>query len=45
MKLPESSEFEVVYKLVPKQDEPQGDMVIEGLAYIHLREREYIGGG
>jgi len=31
MKLPESSEFEVVYKLAPKQAETQGDMVIEGL--------------
>jgi hypothetical protein len=31
MKLPEESEFEVVYRLVPKRDEPQGDMVIEGL--------------
>lgn len=31
MKLPESSEFEVVYRLVPKQDEPQGQMLIEGL--------------
>lgn len=31
MKLPDQSEFEVVYRLVPKQNEPQGDMVIEGL--------------
>ncbi len=31
MKLPETPEFEVVYKLVPKQGEPQGNMVIEGL--------------
>jgi hypothetical protein len=31
MKLPESSEFEVVYRLLPKQAEKQGDMVIEGL--------------
>ncbi|MEA3462191.1 MAG: hypothetical protein U9R49_09955 [Bacteroidota bacterium] len=31
MKLPEQSEFEVVYRLVPKQNEPQGNMVIEGL--------------
>ena len=31
MTLPEQSEFEVVYMLVPKQNEPQGDMVIEGL--------------
>jgi hypothetical protein len=31
MKLPEESEFQVAYRLVPKQNEPQGDMVIEGL--------------
>ena len=31
MKMPEQSEFEVVYKLVPKQNEPQGNMLIEGL--------------
>lgn len=31
MKLPETSEFEVVYRLVPKQNEPQGQMLIEGL--------------
>lgn len=31
MKLPEMSEFEVVYRLVPRQNEPQGDMTIEGL--------------
>lgn len=31
MKLPEEAEFEVVYRLVPKRDEPQGDMIIEGL--------------
>lgn len=31
MTLPEESEFEVVYRLVPKQNETQGDMVIEGL--------------
>ena len=31
MSLPEKPEFEVVYRLVPKQNEPQGDMVIEGL--------------
>ena len=31
MKLPQEPEFEVVYRLVPKRDEPQGDMVIEGL--------------
>ena len=31
MKLPEQSEFEVVYRLVPKQNEPQGNMLIEGL--------------
>lgn len=31
MKLPETPEFEVTYRLVPKQNEPQGDMVIEGL--------------
>ncbi len=31
MKLPELAEFEVVYRLVPKQNESQGDMVIEGL--------------
>jgi hypothetical protein len=31
MKMPEQSEFEVVYRLVPKQNEPQGNMLIEGL--------------
>jgi len=31
MKLPEEPEFEVTYRLVPKRDEPQGDMVVEGL--------------
>ena len=31
MKMPEQSEFEVVYRLVPKQGEPQGNMLIEGL--------------
>ncbi len=31
MKLPEQSEFEVVYRLIPKQNEPQGNMLIEGL--------------
>jgi len=31
MTLPERSEFEVVYRLVPKQNEPQGDMIIDGL--------------
>ncbi|MEN8157101.1 MAG: hypothetical protein ABFS10_09125 [Bacteroidota bacterium] len=31
MKLPEEPEFEVAYRLVPKRDEPQGDMVIKGL--------------
>ena len=31
MKLPEESEFEVIYRLVPKQDEPQGNMIIDGL--------------
>jgi hypothetical protein len=31
MKMPEQSEFEVVYKLVPKQNEPQGNMLIKGL--------------
>jgi hypothetical protein len=31
MKLPEEPEFEVVYKLVPKRDEPQGNMTITGL--------------
>ena len=31
MTLPEQSEFEVIYRLVPKQDEPQGSMVIDGL--------------
>jgi len=30
MKLPEESEFEVAYKLVPKRDEPQGNMEIKG---------------
>lgn len=30
MKLPEESEFEVSYRLVPKRDEPQGDMKIMG---------------
>jgi cell division septation protein DedD len=31
MKLPETSEFEVEYRLVPKQNEPQGEMVIDGM--------------
>lgn len=31
MELPEDPEFEVTYRLEPKQDEPQGDMVVEGL--------------
>lgn len=31
MKMPEQSEFEVIYRLVPKQGEPQGNMLIEGL--------------
>ena len=31
MKLPEEPEFEVLYRLVPKRDEPQGKMTIEGL--------------
>ncbi|MCK4747595.1 MAG: SPOR domain-containing protein, partial [Bacteroidales bacterium] len=31
MKLPQESEFEVTYRLVPKRDEPQGEMIIEGL--------------
>jgi cell division septation protein DedD len=31
MKLPEESEFEVSYRLIPKRDEPQGDMMIDGL--------------
>lgn len=31
MKMPEESEFEVIYRLVPKSGETQGNMVIEGL--------------
>ena len=31
MKLPPTTEFEVVYRLVPKQNEPQGDMIIDGM--------------
>jgi hypothetical protein len=31
MKLPEATEFEVVYRLVPKQNEPQGDLIIDGM--------------
>ncbi len=31
MKLPEWSEFEVEYRLVPKQNEPQGEMIINGM--------------
>jgi hypothetical protein len=31
MKLPETSEFEVEYRLVPKQNEPQGEMNIAGM--------------
>jgi hypothetical protein len=31
MRLPEQSEFEVSYRLVPQLNEPQGDMAIEGL--------------
>ncbi len=30
MKLPEEPEFEVSYRLVPKRDEPQADMIIKG---------------
>lgn len=30
MKLPQTTEFEVVYRLVPKQNESQGDMIIDG---------------
>lgn len=31
MKLPASTEFEVVYRLVPKQNETQGDLIIDGM--------------
>jgi cell division septation protein DedD len=31
MTLPKQPEFELVYRLVPKQNEPQGNMLIEGL--------------
>lgn len=31
MKLPETTEFEVVYRLVPKRNEAQGDMIIDGM--------------
>jgi len=31
MKLPATPEFEVIYRLVPKQNEPQGNMLIGGL--------------
>lgn len=31
MTLPTQPEFELVYRLVPKQNEPQGNMLIEGL--------------
>lgn len=31
MKLPETSEFDVVYRLVPKQNETQGEMIIDGM--------------
>jgi len=31
MKLPETNEFEVVYRLVPKQNETQGDLIIDGM--------------
>jgi hypothetical protein len=31
MKLPQEAEFELSYKLVPKRDEPQSDMVVEGV--------------
>ncbi len=31
MKLPQTTEFEVVYRLVPKQNEPQEDLIIDGL--------------
>ncbi|MGW8316429.1 MAG: SPOR domain-containing protein [Bacteroidales bacterium] len=31
MKLPETSEFELEYRLVPKQNEPQGEMHIHGM--------------
>jgi cell division septation protein DedD len=31
MKLPETSEFELEYKLIPKQNEPQGEVHINGM--------------
>ena len=31
MKLPQTTEFEVAYRLVPKQNESQGDMIIDGM--------------
>ncbi|MCK5134304.1 MAG: hypothetical protein KAR19_00850 [Bacteroidales bacterium] len=41
MKLPEEPEFEVVYRLVPKRNEPQADMLIEGLlTYSHVNENK-----
>ncbi len=43
MKLPEEPEFEVTYNLVPKRDEPQGDMIIKGqLTYSAGNENKVV---
>ena len=43
MKLPEESEFEVAYKLVPKRDEAQGEMAIKGqLTYSSGNENKVV---
>ncbi|MFO7670963.1 MAG: SPOR domain-containing protein [Bacteroidales bacterium] len=43
MKLPEEPEFEVSYNLVPKRDEPQGDMIIKGqLTYSAGNENKVV---
>jgi hypothetical protein len=41
MKLPQSTEFDVVYRLVPKQNEPQGKIEIDGqLTYTSGNENK-----
>lgn len=43
MKLPAEPEFEVSYRLVPKRDEPQGEMVIKGqLTYSAGNENKVV---
>jgi hypothetical protein len=43
MKLPQTSDFEVVYRLVPKQNETQGDLIIDGmLTYTDGNENKMV---